>query len=97
MARRAHAYSRRKKTALYVAGGGIALGLGAVFLWPILKRRYQQPSITVPESEIIVSSSGSTNSAAEPFIDSWRTGDPINESALTWLTPEQRASLEWDS
>lgn len=95
MARRRR-YSRRRKTALWIAGSGVAIGLAAVFLWPLVKRRFQNPTITIPESEI-----GVTRSL--PPINNSSTGDdvvydpsqPINEGALTWLTPEQRMTLEW--
>lgn len=38
---------RYKKTAIFVAGIGVATGVAAVLLWPQLKTLFQNPSITV--------------------------------------------------
>ena len=49
---------RYKKTGVFLAGTGLAIGLAAVILWPQLKRLFQTPLITVgiptvtPASEI---------------------------------------------
>jgi hypothetical protein len=51
---------RYKKTALLIAGVGVATGVAAVILWPQLKSLFQTPLITVgkptigPASEIDV-------------------------------------------
>lgn len=93
MARR-RKMSRRTRTALFVVGTGVALGLGAVFVLPWLRRRQQQPTITIPEDEISVSratiAQGDSN-----YVDSYDPSQPINEGALSFLTPEQRMALEW--
>ena len=52
MARRRRPLARRKRVAITVAVGGVAVGLAAVFLIPLIRRRFQQPSITIPEDEI---------------------------------------------
>jgi hypothetical protein len=82
--------SRRKKTAIYVVGAGILIGVGAAFVLPWWRRRQQQPSITIPEGEIQISSS----TPAQQIV-SYDATQPINEGALTFLTPEQRLALEW--
>jgi hypothetical protein len=51
---------RYKKTAILIAGVGVATGVAAVILWPQLKKLFQTPVITVgvpttgpaPDSEI---------------------------------------------
>lgn len=39
---------RYKKTALLIAGVGVALGVGAVILWPQLKKMTLNPLLSVP-------------------------------------------------
>lgn len=39
--------TRQQRTAVWVAGVGIATGVTAMLLWPLIKRMRQQPSITV--------------------------------------------------
>ncbi len=87
MARRRY-FARRKKVAISIAVGGAAVGLAAVFLVPLLRRRYQQPTITIPDNIGYRVAVAAENPTYDP-------SQPINESALTFLTPEQRLALEW--
>lgn len=41
------ALPRYKKTAIVIAGVGVATGIAAVILWPQLKKLFQNPVITV--------------------------------------------------
>lgn len=58
--RRRRYFPRYKKTGILLAGFGVALGFGAVVLWPQLKKLFQKPVIKVgtptltpiPDSEI---------------------------------------------
>ncbi len=90
MARRKY-FARRKKVAISIAVGGAAVGLAAVFLVPLLRRRYQQPTITIPENIGYRVAVDSEQRAVRPYDPE----QPINESALSFLTPEQRLALEW--
>lgn len=51
MARR-RKLARYKKTAILIAGVGVATGVAAVILWPQLKSLFQTPLITVGKPTI---------------------------------------------
>lgn len=56
--RRRRRIARYKRTGIFIAGTGIAIGLAAMILWPELKKLFQTPLIKVGVPTITPSDGG---------------------------------------